>query len=273
MLGAKLVLRLGERAIPLHSADLDIRDRQAVMEVLNWLSPSYVVNGAAYTDVDACETNEQHAIDVNGRGPEHLAAACRRLGAAIVHVSTDFVFDGSNRRPYLPDDRPNPVSAYGRSKLYGETAVRSAGCQSLIVRTSWLFGAGGKNFVDEILKRAAAGEPLRVVSDQVGRPTLADDLADAIIRLIDCEARGIVHFANAGHCSWYEFAEAIVHAASYTNPVKPICTAELARPARRPAYSVLDCSDYTRITGQRPRPWQSALHDYLFTCLELPAFV
>jgi dTDP-4-dehydrorhamnose reductase len=263
MLGSKVARRMAPRAVGLTSGDLDIRDAKTVLATLERLGPAVVINAAAYTDVDACETNAQHATEVNAQGPANLAAACRELGAKLVQISTDFVFDGKSRRPYHPDDPVNPLSAYGRSKAAGEKAVRESGCDHLIVRTSWLFGTGGKNFVDSILRRAESGEPLRVVHDQVGRPTYADDLADAVARLIDCEAVGVVHFANAGQCSWYEFAGAIVHAAGHSTPVEPIRSEDLNRPAQRPAYSVLDCSDYTRLTGSHPRSWQSALQDYL----------
>jgi len=269
MLGSKLVKRMGSRAVALTSADLDIRDSKNVLATLERLGPAVVINAAAYTDVDGCESHEQHAMEVNGQGAAHLGAACRELGARLVHISTDFVFDGKSRRPYHPDDPVNPISAYGRSKAAGEKAVRETACNYLIVRTSWLFGTGGKNFVDSILRRAESGEPLRVVNDQVGRPTYADDLADAVARLIDCEAAGIVHFANAGQCSWFEFAEAIVHAAGHSTPVEPIRSEDLNRPAKRPAYSVLDCSDYIRLTGRHPRSWQSALQDYLEARLQL----
>lgn len=269
MLGGKIVQRLAPRVAPFSSGDMDIRNLEAVFRTLEQASPAVVINAAAYTDVDGCEANEKHAMQVNAVGPTNLALACRELGAKLVQISTDFVFDGKGRRPYHPDDPANPISAYGRSKAAGELAIRESGCQYLIVRTSWLFGTGGKNFVDAILRRAEGGEPLRVVNDQVGRPTYADDLADALAHLIDCEAESTVHFANAGQCSWYEFAGAILDAAGCVAPVEPIRSEELNRPARRPAYSVLNCSGYTRLTGHHPRPWQSALQDYLQARLQL----
>ncbi len=274
MLGRELMalfrLRLGDgadqRLVGWDIADLDIRDRDAVLRSLERLKPSAVVNAAAYTDVDGCEMNIELAMDVNGKAPAHIAQGCSEIGAILVHFSTDFIFDGRSDRPYSPEDEANPLSVYGRSKWEGEQAVRASGCCHLIVRTLWLFGPHGHNFVEAILSRTKAGEPLRVVTDEIGSPTLAADLAEAVVRLLDAGAQGTVHFANLGHCSWFEFAQEIVRQAGLATPVQPITSNQLGRPARRPCYSVLDSTTYIELTGHRPQLWQDALTVYFERC-------
>ena len=244
-------------------ADLDIRDRGAVMGTIGELKPQLVVNAAAHTDVDGCETDLAQALAVNAQAPGHLARACDSVGALLVHIGTDFIFDGSQTRPYRPDAAANPLSVYGRSKWKGEQAIRAALDRHLIVRSSWMFGPHGRNFVEAILAQAASAKPLRVVHDQIGSPTLAADLADAVIRLVDAGAQGTFHFANAGWCSWFEFAKEILNQTGVDRDVEPITSEQLGRPARRPAYSVLDSGKYTEATGARPAPWQDALRSYL----------
>jgi len=241
----------------------DITDRRQVFEKIKSASPAVVTNCAAYTDVDGCERNVERAMAVNADGPANVAEACKESRAFCVHYSTDFVFDGLAARPYMTTDAPNPQSVYGKSKLLGARAVCTSGCEHLVIRTSWLFGCGGRNFVDAISAKAVGGERLKVVTDQVGRPTYTVDLAEATIHLLDAGARGVLHFANAGHCSWYEFAEEILRQSGLSTPVEKITSRELARPAQRPAYSVLDLSEYTAITGKSPRHWKLALADYL----------
>lgn len=272
MLGGALICRLQHRlggsfadlVKPLHSADLDIRDERAVQEVVLNRTPSLILNAAGYTNVDGCETHEEEATAVNGRGPGYLAAAAER-GAMLVHFSTDFIFDGRTSEPYDVDAVPNPISAYGRSKWLGECAIRQSGCRHLIIRTSWLFGGRGGNFVDAILKRAQSGQRLRVVDDQIGRPTYADDLADATIRLMESGTQGTVHVANGGQCSWHAFAEEIIQRGRLAVPVDAISSDELDRPAKRPPWSVLDTGLYSRCTGHVLRSWQDALGAYLAT--------
>lgn len=262
-LGRRSAAPLGESVRGLSSSELNICDAARVREVISDLAPRVVINAAAYTDVDGCESNWGRALAVNGDGPRILAEACLSAEATLIHVSTDFVFDGNGLKPYRPYQPTHPVSAYGRSKLEGERGVVASGCRYLIVRTSWLFGSGGRNFVDTILTRARAGDPLRVVADQIGRPTYVEDLATAILRLMDSRSAGIVHFGNGGDCSWYEFANAIVREAGIQVEVQPITSDELSRPAMRPAYSVLDLSDYTAISGWVPPHWRDALRRYL----------
>ena len=184
-------LRAG-RLVGVDVDELDITDRSAIRSAVADLKPALVVNAAAYTDVDGCESNVEQAMAVNGRAPGFIAEACSATGALLVHYSTDFVFDGSAQRPYQPDDMAKPLSAYGQSKWAGEEAVRQSGCRQLIVRTSWLFGPAGRNFVEAILARAKSGEPLRVVTDQVGRPTLAADLAAGL------KGRSVIVYAANG---------------------------------------------------------------------------
>lgn len=271
MLGHELMLALRERLgssatgqlFGFPRPDLDIRDGDAVGRVLREHGASVVINAAAYTDVDGCETNRGRAEAVNGEAPGGVAAACADVGAKMVHFGTDFVFDGRGRRPYLPDDPVSPLSVYGQTKWAGEEAIRATGCRSLVIRTSWLFGLHGRNFVEAILDRASSGQPLNVVTDQVGRPTLASDLAGAVVRLLDVGAEGSVHFANSGECSWFDFAEEIIRQAAVDVPVEPITSADLQRPATRPAYSVLDLNGYIDLVGDAPAMWHDALQRYL----------
>jgi len=261
-LNARLGDAVGDR-LSCFDLDLDIRDAAGVSSKLAELGPGVVINAAAFTDVDGCESAERQAMEVNCTGARNLAGACARVGAILVHFSTDFVFDGTSTRPYRPDDTPNPQSVYGKSKWAGELAVREAGCAHLIIRTSWLFGPHGRNFVEAILSRAKAGDTLSVVTDQVGCPTLASDLAEAVVRLLDAGATGTVHYCNAEPCSWHAFAVQIVQQAGYDVPIHPLTTDALGRPAPRPAYSALDTASYTAATGDTPRPWPQALADYL----------
>jgi len=234
-----------------------------VQERLGQIRPAVVLNCAAYTDVDGCESNMERAREVNSAAPGYVAESCKNIGALMVHYSTDFVFDGDQREPYRERDCTHPLSQYGQSKLDGEKAVAESACRHLIIRTSWLYGLHGRNFVESILRTAQRGEQLQVVIDQVGRPTYTVDLADATLRLLDADAEGIVHFANLGQCSWHEFACEIVRLAGLAINVGTLSSAELGRPAQRPAYSVLDVSRFQSLTNSTPRHWKDALSDYL----------
>jgi dTDP-4-dehydrorhamnose reductase len=201
---------------------------------------------------------------VNGAAVEFLAQAANEADALLVHISTDFVFDGSKKSPYEINDATNPLSAYGRSKLLGEIAAAHAR-QHLIVRTSWLFGVHGPNFVEAIRNQIRKGtNPLRVVNDQRGRPTYTPHLARAVIRLaLNRDARGIVHYADEPECSWFDFARAIVEESGAAAEVVPVTTDAYPRPARRPAYSGLSTERYERLTGVRPDSWREGLREYL----------
>ncbi len=262
MLGRELVEACKQRNVPAHPVAgrdaLDITCQSAVRGVLGSLRPRVVINAAGYTDVDAAEREPDAAAEVNGGGVGILAGTCRELGAVLVHYSTDYVFDGRSRNPYRADDSPNPINAYGRSKLAGEQAIIAGGCQHLIVRTSWLFASHGRNFVRTIFGFAGQRPTLDVVDDQRGRPTFAGDLAVMTLDLLDQGARGILHAANAGHCTWYELAEATVKLAGLECAVRPCHTSAFPRPAQRPPFSVLDLGDTPALIGD-PRPWKNAL--------------
>ena len=243
--GIKAIVPASFDLIELDLPDFDITRQDQVMSMIKPLAPDVIINCAAYTHVDGCETHEALAFSVNGEGPGYLAQAALAVGAVLVHISTDYVFSGDKTEPYVEDDLTGPVSAYGRSKLMGEKSILSSGLlHYFILRTSWLYGMRGKNFVETIL-RLAAGEELRVVSDQQGSPTYTEDLANAIFVLLGSKSQpGVYHLSNTGSCSWYEFAVEIVQQARENQlPVKvdrviPIRTADYPLPAKRPAYSV-----------------------------------
>jgi dTDP-4-dehydrorhamnose reductase len=247
-----------------HDMDtLDIRDAEAVDAVMLKHRPSAVINCAAFTAVDRCETEEEKATAINGTAVGHLAAACDRSASMLLHVSTDYVFSGDAGRPYTEADAVAPVSAYGRSKLLGEELAATAK-RHLIVRTAWLYGHGGQNFVETIRRQIDQGNrSLRVVADQVGSPTFCDDLADALIDLSAANAGGIVHAVNAGVTSWHGFAVEIARILGVDVEVEAVSTAEFPRPAPRPAYSVLDTGRLERLIGRPLPPWQNALARYL----------
>lgn len=266
MLGSDLAPALeavGDEVFARPKSDLDVADAAQVDRALRELHPDVVVNCAAFTRVDACETDPR-AFEVNARAVGFLAAACGRVGAQLVQISTDFVFDGEKRSPYAEDDATDPASAYGRSKRQGEVeALRLPG--SLVVRASWLFGRSGWNFVEAILKQVESGrERLSVVTDQVGRPTATTDLSEAVVALLDAGATGVYHFANRGEVSWHEFAREILWLAGHESvPVDPTSAEALGRPARRPPYSVLDTGKYERLTGRPIRHFRDPLAEYL----------
>lgn len=244
-------------------AALDITDVPAVHAALK-PGIRLVLNAAADTRVDAAETEPRHNR-VNHIAVGLLAARCSEIGATLVHVSTDYVFSGRGIRPYREDDPTDPVNSYGRGKLAGERRAFEEGDEVLVVRTSWVFGAGGSNFVDTILKRVeAGGRELSIVDDQFGRPTFAGDLAAAIRALVERRVTGIVHFANTGDATWYELAGEALRLSGRTDiALKPVPSEEFPRPARRPKFSVLDTALYERLTKSAPRPWREALAAYL----------
>jgi dTDP-4-dehydrorhamnose reductase len=267
MLGCELVVacrRRGTEARGLVGPDeIDITDEHAVREILARERPSIVINATGYTDVDGAEAEPQAADQINRVGPAHLARACREAGALLVHYSTDYVFDGRLDRPYRPDDTPNPINAYGRSKLAGEQEITDVGCRHLLIRTSWLFAPHSRNFVRTIFDLAAKRPALDVVDDQRGRPTYAPDLASMTLQLLDHGAEGTVHAANDGQCTWFDLASAIVERSGLSCRVRPCTTADMPRPAARPSYSVLDLDGTVALVG-KPRHWTEALAD----CLE-----
>lgn len=258
-----------------HDQDtLDITDRAAVLAAVRDLRPELVVNAAAYTAVDKAESDADTAFAVNRDGPAHLAAACAETGAALVHVSTDYVFDGGKTGAYAETDPVAPLGVYGVSKEAGERAVRETLPRSLILRTAWVFSAHGHNFVKTMLRLAAEREELRVVADQHGCPTAAADLAAAIMHsALYCLDRGedapwgTYHVCGTGPTTWHGFAEAIVDGQAATTgkrpPVRPITTADFPTPASRPANSVMDTTRFTTTFGQPLRPWRDGLAEVL----------
>ena len=268
-LGSALVRVLGDSVAWAGGREaLDVRDAHAVLRAVWAARPDVVINATAYNKVDAAEAETAEALAVNAAGPRHLAQAAREAGALLVHVSTDYVFDGAKRTPYEEDDAPHPLSAYGVSKLAGELMVAASGAPFLLVRTSAVFAAGGSrgkggSFVERILARARAGEPLRVVDDQVLAPTYAPDLAAAIVALVEAGARGLFHVSGSGSCSWHAFAVAALRRAGVDVPVQAVKARELAAPAARPAYSVLSNRRYLSLGLSPLRGWEAALAEML----------
>jgi len=266
MLGYALSATLSQRhkLTCLDLPELDITDSYAVKYLALTHPPDLIINAAAYTDVDGCETNSAQAFAVNGLGPRNLAVVCNELNIPLVHISTDYVFDGTGDTPYKEWDKPDPQSVYGKSKLLGEQYVRELINKHYIIRTSWLYGDNGKNFVATMLRLAQERDEIGVVNDQAGSPTYTADLAEAISVLIKEPAYGIYHITNSGTCSWYEFTLEIFKQAGIEGvKVNPITTKEINRPAPRPAYSVMD-NYIWRLQGKQPlRHYQEALADYL----------
>ncbi len=244
-------------------ASLDVTRCEAVRAAVRESAPDWVVHLAAYTDVDGCEKDPDRAFVVNGLGARNSAMAAFEVGAGVMALSSDYVFDGRTREPRREHDIVGPLSQYGRSKLAGERGAREVNPRHLIVRTSWLYGAGGRNFVDTILARARSGQPLAVVDDQRGSPTWTGDLAVALADLLDRGEYGTYHVTNSGDCTWHEFAEAICREAGTPAEIRRITSEELARPAMRPAYSVLDPTWFEHVCGRRMPHWQDALGRYL----------
>lgn len=263
MLGKALMRRwTGDQVIGMGSAQADIRNPDQVNKTVSEVAPDWIVLAAAYTDVDGCEINPTLASAVNTRGAINIAKAADRFRAKLLFLSTDYVFDGSKTTPYETNESRNPISAYGKSKADAEEGMTQILPDCCIVRTSWLFGPGGKCFPDTILKLAATRPELEVVNDQRGCPTYTLDLADAIIRLCRGGARGILHCTNRGECTWYDFAREIVRQAGLNAKVRPTTSEKFVRPAPRPKYSVL--SDASLVPwGIEMRSWQEALAEYI----------
>jgi len=270
LLGRAFGRRLPE-AIRVPRAACDITQPAEVTAALARARPDVVVLCAAMTAVDACEADVASAQALNAVAPGEVARAADRLGARLVHLSTDYIFDGRSRAAWREDDATGPLSVYGATKLEGERAVRGVlGDDALIVRAQWLYGEGGPDFVGAILSAAQQRSVLRVVDDQRGAPTQVDALADAIIRLVGCDARGTVHFAASGACSRAEWARAILEAARLNVQVEPCTTAEFPRPAARPANSVFDLSRYIAITGDTPADWSTGVMGFVARTARAP---
>lgn len=265
MLGKDLsiILSVQNEVVGKDIGDLDITDAKGIYEEVAAIRPQLVINAAAYTDVDGCELNRQLAFAVNAEGAKNVAMACAISRVKMVHFSTDYVFDGSSPGPYQEEDPPNPLNVYGESKLSGERFIQGVLKDHLIIRTEWLYGRNGKNFVDTILKQASLQKELRVVNDQRGAPTFTKDLAKAVEVLLPQPTTGIVHITNSGSCTWFQLAKKIMELKEFSHiQVRPTTSKDLNRPARRPENSVLDCSKFERICGQKMRFWEEALDEY-----------
>jgi dTDP-4-dehydrorhamnose reductase len=258
---ARDAARLGHDVVTLGHHQLDITDADHVARIVGAARARAVINCAAYTDVDGAEAHEGRALRVNGDGAGHVARAAAEAGARVVHVSTDYVFDGGKREPWVESDPVAPLQAYGRTKLAGEVAVAESGAEHAIVRTAWLFGAGGPNFVETMLRLGAEKDEVTVVTDQRGGPTWTGHLAPALVELAERDGDvGVFHASGPGECSWYEFAVEILHRAHLRARAVPTTSAQFARPARRPEYSVLGTE---RAPGIELPHWSEGLKAYL----------
>jgi dTDP-4-dehydrorhamnose reductase len=266
MLGQDLAPRLAphHEVLPVDLPEVDITDPDAIGSSVEAGKPDVVIHAAAFTAVDDCERQPQRAFLVNSAGTQNVALACRRFDVPMLYISTDYVFDGEKDGPYLENDEPNPLNIYGRSKLEGECHVRELLSRFWIVRTSWLFGPLGKNFVQTILERGKAGESLRVVDDQIGAPTYTVDLAAKLLEVVERGEPGVYHITNQGYCSWFEFSKEIARQAGLgESKISPIPTSGSDRPARRPRNSRLaNARLESEGLGLLP-PWSDALARYL----------
>jgi dTDP-4-dehydrorhamnose reductase len=247
---------------PFFYSSLDITHLDQAVKMVRDTRPDVLIHAAAFTDVDACETEPEKAYLVNGIGARNMAIACEEIRCPIVHISTDYVFDGTKSSPYDEWDKPNPISQYGLSKLMAEQFIPSLTNRFYIVRTSWLYGSHGRNFVETIIRLFAEKESLEVVNDQFGSPTFTEDLAATLRQLIG-KGYGIYHVTNSGVCTWHEFAEKIADLVGIHKPIIPVTSREYIRPARRPAQSGLN-NTMLRLEGISPlRHWSEALEQYI----------
>lgn len=272
MLGKDLVNRLsnlsdqknpGNEVIAADREHVDITHGEDTSKFITQVKPDVIVNCAAFSNVDACETEISEAFAVNADGARNVALAGKQTGTKVIHISTDYVFDGMKNEPYLETDKPHPLSVYGKSKLEGELAVQEIKGNCVIIRTAWLFGPYRKNFVTTILELGRKNRSVSVVTDQHGSPTYTTDLSDAIRTAISKDLWGIYHVTNSGTCSRYEWAQKIFELTGNQVSVLPLKTADYKRAARVPQNSSLDCTKYTTTTGQKIRPWQEALEEYI----------
>ena len=265
MLGQDLRKVLDEKheLICTTSKTLDITDKNQTIEVIKTFNPDIVINSAAYTDVDGCEENIDTAYAVNGEGVRNLALACREVDCSLVHISTDYVFNGKSERPWVEDDEVGPVSVYGKSKLQGEEAIQEILDKFFIIRTAWLYGLNGKNFPKTMLELARNHSEISVVYDEVGSPTYTPDLTYGISQLIETDYYGIYHMTNSGSCSWCEFAKYIFEVAGSDVEVIPVTASEFARPAPRPSYSVLENKKWVEKGFKPLRNYKQAVKEYI----------
>ncbi|WP_366923771.1 dTDP-4-dehydrorhamnose reductase [Metallumcola ferriviriculae] len=264
MLGTDIMHAFKEHnTLGLTKPELDITKIDQVTKTIGQYKPDLVINCAAYTKVDDCEINKDLAFKVNALGPRNLAIACQSQAAAIVHISTDYVFDGTANRPYTEFDSTKPLGVYGQSKFAGEQLIKSLMTRHFIIRTSWLYGANGPNFVETMLRLAKEYSEIKVVNDQQGSPTYTKDLAQAVVELIKTPAYGLYHLTNSGNCTWYQFAKEIFRIEGIDIKVNPCTTEAFPRPAPRPKYSVME-NYFWKLHGRPPmRDYKEALKEYL----------
>lgn len=265
LVGTNILPFLEERfdVIPAFEKDWDISDMQAGIEVVARERPDVLLNLAAVTNVDGCEDNPELAFKVNGEAPATLAMLCTRFGARLVHFSTDYVFDGMKESPYAEEDGTCPLSVYGKSKLLGEKNVVELNRSAIVIRTEWIYGRGGENFVTKVLRSARETGRAEVVDDQWGTPTYAKDLGPAVAALIEGNKAGVYHVTNSGACTWYGFARQIFSLLHMDIICTPISSNQLSRKAKRPANSVLNCNKLQIHTNLHMRRWEAALQEYL----------
>ena len=262
MLGSACLRTFGPESTGCDLEDFDLSERPETLEAISRMRPRVIVNCAAATDVDRCETDHDYADRGNSLTATHAAQAAARIGARLLHVSTDFVFSGSKDKPYDENDAPDPLNHYGRSKLTGEESVLTEMPDAMIVRTSWLYGHGGTHFPGKVLEWASKGGGLSIVEDQAGSPTYADDLAEALHALVERNVSGIYHLGGAGCATRFEWAQAAIALAGLDVEVIPAPSSDFPSPAPRPAYSCLDCSKAARLGVQLP-PWREGLARYI----------
>ncbi|TCO73636.1 dTDP-4-dehydrorhamnose reductase [Marinisporobacter balticus] len=279
-LGSAIIKLFNEKECPLGKLDknyfysqvsgvgkdtLDITSLENVKDYFMKFRPDIVINTAAYTNVDGCESNIDLAFQVNALGPKNLAIACEEIKAKLIHISTDYVFDGQNKVPYREFDLPSPINIYGKSKYFGEEYVKQFCSKYFILRTGWLYGYTGKNFVKTILKVSKEKSSLEVINDQIGSPTNAEDLVYHILELALTDEYGIYHCTGNSECSWYEFAKAIIQYAHIDCKIHPISSYAYKNIAKRPPYSSLDPMMLRCTIGDKMRHWQHALKDFINT--------
>ena len=248
--------------------ELDITNLDQVKKILNEENPEVIINVAAYTDVDGCETNRDLAYNINSIGPKNLAVVADEINAKLLHISTDYVFDGNNSKPYIEDDKTNPKSYYGETKLQAELFIKDKMENYFIVRTAWLYGFNGKNFVKTMLELSKNNDKITVVNDQHGSPTFTKDLAIAICELIKTDKYGTYHVTNNDNCTWYEFASKIFELANIKINIIPVTTSEYPTPAQRPKYSVLSNEKWKNAGFNSLRHYEDALKSYMEIELE-----
>lgn len=258
----KKVLKPKNQLILTDIDNMDITKAKIVQDFFNKTKPEIVIHAAAYTDVDGAESNQKLAFKINRDGTRNVASAAKKLDIPIVYISTDYIFGGGKRKPYTENDRPHPLSIYGLSKYAGEKEIKKISKKYYLIRSAWLYGPEGKNFVTTILRLAKELDELKIVNDQRGCPTYTFDLAKAIFKLIKKEQYGTYHITNSSSCTWYQYAKEILKIKKIKKIIIPIISKELNRPAQRPGYSVLSNKKVKRF-GIKLRPWQKALASFL----------